>query len=651
MSDHDLRILIADDDEDDFILIQEFINDGFSPAKPHLDWAPSGAEALSCLEENNYDLCLFDYRLGDPDGLELLREVRNMGLTLPIIFLTGQGDEETAVEAMKSGASDYLGKAGLSGKTLAHAITMSLKLHREEGQRRKAESALDAQDILLQAVSDASNILLTGKDHKDSILSALKILGEALKVDSAEIYQNLDSANGTQKYFQCFAWPKKFPHEDNYGNIFASPTYGSLELERKFLSLKESNFAQISLKELSLTGRQPFPNRGISSFTLVPIIIEEVFWGFIAFGNSQADRQWTRNEESLLKTVAAGIGSKIRRHDDETAFHSIVEGTSSQLGDDFFRSLVANLASALPVSKVYVSEMIGVNSPECAILAGWDNGEYVHGKMFNIKNTPFEEVIAGMVSFNSDSDNEMFNGHSFAGQQKIRSYAAVPCFDSHLQINGHLSVMDDKPMLDKQRTLSVLKIFAARAGAELERKRNESLIRNMAYHDALTGLPNRILLNDRLEVALAQAQRSQSLLAVLFMDFDHFKTINDNMGHDAGDQVLKGVAARLKKCLRNQDTVARLGGDEFILLLSEINSPVDADNLANKILQVIRKPMQVQGHELNISLSIGVSLYPRDGETSTVLLKHADEALYLAKKQGKNCYQFYNSKDISLKRL
>jgi diguanylate cyclase (GGDEF)-like protein len=646
MPNHDLRILIADDDEDDFILIQEFIRDGFPEARPHLDWARSSQEALSCLDNNHYSICLFDLRLGEPDGLELLRNVRKMGINLPIILLTGQGDEETAVEAMKSGASDYLGKASLSGKTLSHTIAQSLKLHKEEDQRRKAESTLDAQDILLHAVSDASNILLTAKNHKDSILEALKILGRALKVESAEIYKNLASANGTPKFIQCFAWTKNPSQEENSKDIFANPSRQNSDLEKKFSSLKEGSFTQIDINELRLPARKLLPNGKISSFTLVPIIMEEVFWGFIVFGDSQFERQWSRNEESLLKTVAASIGSKIRRHNDETAFRSIVEGTSSQLGDDFFRSLVSNLASALPVCKAYVSEMIGGNSLECSILAGWDNGEFVRNKMFNVKQTPFEDVIAGMVTFSSDLDNEIFNGQTFSNGQKIRSYAAVPCFDSHLRINGHLSVMDEKPMLNKHRTLSVLKIFAARAGAELERKKNENLIRNMAYHDALTGLPNRILLNDRLEMALAQAQRSQSLLAVLFMDFDHFKTINDNLGHDVGDQVLKGVAARLKKCLRNQDTVARLGGDEFILLLSEINSPMDADNLANKILQAIRKPMRIQEHELDISLSIGVSLYPRDGETSTVLMKHADEALYLAKKQGKNCFKFYSSKEL-----
>lgn len=648
MTIHELKILIADDDEDDFILIREFIKDGFQTSNLHINWARSGQEALTLLDTNAYDVCLFDIRLGEFNGLDLLREVRKKGLTLPIIFLTGQGDEETAVEAMKLGASDYFGKASLSGKTLSHAIAQSLELHKEKDQRHIAERALDAQDILLQGVSDASTVLLTGKNHQDSILEAMKILGKTLKVNSAEIYQNLDSANGRQKFIKCFAWKNKTSRAGTNENIFANPNCGNPELEKKFTSLNENKFTQIAVKELPLPANEFFSTQGIHSFILVPIIIEDVFWGFIAFGNSQPERQWSKNEESLLKTVAASIGSKIRRHDDEVAFHSIVEGTSSQLGDEFFRSLVSNLASALPVGKAYVSEMIGINSSECSILAGWDKGDFVSNEKFNIKNTPFEEVIAGMVSFNSGSDDEIFNGNSFLGKRNVRSYAAVPCFDSHLRINGHLSVMDDKPMLDKNRTLSVLKIFAARAGAELERKRNENLIRNMAYHDALTGLPNRILLNDRLQMALAHAQRSQSLLAVLFMDFDHFKSINDNLGHDIGDQVLKGVASRLKKCLRSQDTVARLGGDEFILLLSEFNSPSDAENLANKILKEIRKPLKIQEHELNISLSIGVALYPRDGETSTVLLKHADEALYFAKKQGKNCFHFYNSREVGM---
>jgi diguanylate cyclase (GGDEF)-like protein len=638
----DLKILIAEDDEDDVILIREFIRDGFPDTNLHFDWASSATEALSRLENNDYNFCFFDLRLGEKNGLQLLRSVREKGYTLPIIFLTGHGDEETAVEIMKSGATDYLAKSSLSAKSLAHAIHQALRIHEEAVQRRKAESALSVQDQLLQAVSDATNSLLILKNHHEAIAKALDILGKALNFKIIEIYQGNDEANGSQKFMKGFSWNQDIACNGNSEGIFHEQTIQNLQMQDSFNSLMTENFIQIQVNSLSEKIANQIQLRGVSLLSLVPIIIDEAFWGFIAFGDSQPERQWSKSEESLLKAVAANIGSEIRRHTDETAFHAIVEGTTSRVGDEFFLSLVRHLAAALPVSKVFVSEMLSYNSSECMIVAGWNDGEFLNDQMFNIKGTPYEEVLAGMISINPDSRQGEFNGRMSFSTEDVRSYAAVPCFDSKCKIIGHLSIMDEKPMADRQRTLSILKLFAARAGAELERKRTEGLIRNMAYHDALTGLPNRVLLNDRLEMAMAQAQRSQSMLAVLFLDFDHFKKINDDLGHGVGDQVLKKVGARLKKCLRNQDTVARLGGDEFILLLPEINSPRDADNLAKKLLHAVSQPLHVQGHELRITLSVGVALYPRDGENSTTLLKHADDALYLAKKQGKNCYQFFN---------
>jgi diguanylate cyclase (GGDEF)-like protein len=201
--------------------------------------------------------------------------------------------------------------------------------------------------------------------------------------------------------------------------------------------------------------------------------------------------------------------------------------------------------------------------------------------------------------------------------------------------------MDDKPMLDKKRTLSILKIFAARAGAELERKRTESAMRDMAYHDSLTGLPNRILLHDRLEMALLQAQRNNGLVGLLYIDFDRFKQINDSLGHDVGDKLLQEVGNRLKECLRQQDTVARLGGDEFILLLPEISSHKDAGKLAQKLLDKIRPPIFINEHELTITLSVGIGLFPEHAKDSKGLIKCADDALYLAKNSGRDCFQFY----------
>jgi diguanylate cyclase (GGDEF)-like protein len=181
-------------------------------------------------------------------------------------------------------------------------------------------------------------------------------------------------------------------------------------------------------------------------------------------------------------------------------------------------------------------------------------------------------------------------------------------------------------------------------GASLEiteRKRAEERLRNLADHDALTGLPNRLLLQDRLGLAVAQAHRHQKLLAVLFLDLDRFKVINDTLGHSVGDRLIHEVAGRLRTCLREGDTVARLGGDEFTLLLPDLRQAVDAVKVAKKVLDLVRMPFDIDGRELFVTASIGISLYPDDGHDAETLLKNADTAMYRAKEQGRDAYQLY----------
>ena len=171
---------------------------------------------------------------------------------------------------------------------------------------------------------------------------------------------------------------------------------------------------------------------------------------------------------------------------------------------------------------------------------------------------------------------------------------------------------------------------------------SKRLERHLAYHDALTILPNRHLLHDRLQQALAQSKRSGKLAALLFLDLDGFKRINDTLGHGIGDLLLKSVAKRLKTTVRQVDTVARLGGDEFTIVLLEINHAQDAKDVAQKILKVISQPYKIEEHELFVTASVGISIYPDDGSDIESLIRKADIAMYRAKGQGKNNYQVYN---------
>jgi len=178
-----------------------------------------------------------------------------------------------------------------------------------------------------------------------------------------------------------------------------------------------------------------------------------------------------------------------------------------------------------------------------------------------------------------------------------------------------------------------------------ERKRIEQQINYMATHDALTGLPNRLMFSQLLNHAIRSAQRHGKQLAVLFIDLDRFKTINDSLGHETGDRLLKEMARRFRKSLRAVDIVGRLGGDEFIILTEEVDELSQVANVAHKLLTTVIQPIVLTGEECRITASIGISIYPKDGKDEQSLMKNADIAMYFAKEEGKNNYQFY-SKDI-----
>lgn len=176
-----------------------------------------------------------------------------------------------------------------------------------------------------------------------------------------------------------------------------------------------------------------------------------------------------------------------------------------------------------------------------------------------------------------------------------------------------------------------------------ERKANEERLAFLANHDALTGLPNRQLLLDRLQNAITLAHRNGEMVCLLFLDLDNFKWVNDSLGHASGDQLLKSVAARLKETVRASDTVARLGGDEFVVLLTETDSNIEIAHIASKIIEAVARPLDLSGHDFHVTTSMGIGLYPNDGDDAATLLKHADTAMYAAKATGKNQFRYFDT--------
>jgi diguanylate cyclase (GGDEF)-like protein len=201
------------------------------------------------------------------------------------------------------------------------------------------------------------------------------------------------------------------------------------------------------------------------------------------------------------------------------------------------------------------------------------------------------------------------------------------------ELSEHHTLLEER-VAQRTRELEI-----ANAKLATSRDHAESVAKRMQYHahhDALTGLPNRILLNDRITTELAHARRNQGMVALLFLDLDRFKIINDSLGHAVGDQLLRVIARRLGNCVREEDTVARLGGDEFMVVLPNISGSSDAGRISRKIIDSLVDPISCNGHELHITTSVGISIYPYDGTDSETLIKHADISMYRAKELGRN---------------
>ena len=242
----------------------------------------------------------------------------------------------------------------------------------------------------------------------------------------------------------------------------------------------------------------------------------------------------------------------------------------------------------------------------------------------NIQNAPSMKFV-----------NQLENLQNFA------ACGAWPIMGKSGQMLGTFTLFAESNTPLSNDDLSLISIATDIASIAIEGKRSEDKVMKLAHFDELTGLPNRFQYNQHLAKSLAHAERNKSQLAVIFLDLDRFKNINDTFGHDEGDNVLRNVASRFKLCLRESDTIARVGGDEFILLIDQYSSPRDLADIADKLLIAAALPFEIRGQECQLSASIGIATFPTDGQDAQTLMKNADIAMYRAKNKGKDNYQFY----------
>lgn len=408
-------------------------------------------------------------------------------------------------------------------------------------------------------------------------------------------------------------------------------------------------FDAMQLKESAVASGQP------ETSTISRVVRLQA--GEQLFGYAITKSAWIRCDVSRNFDSAGNVTEILLSHRDVTqkentvlAMEKIAKVGSSTTDQEFFESLVTNLALVFQTRYAFIGRIKHSDSPQRSIetLSVCLDQNIIDNFNYPLKGTPCEQVFGLTVCCFPERVQSLFPDDHLLREMGIEGYVGAPIFDGAGVPVGILVVLDDKPITLIDNYAHILDIFTARAGAELERLSAEHRVRQMAYEDYLTRLPNRAQMHEELKRRLQACAAIRQNAAVYLLDLDNFKTVNDGLGHDVGDEVIRNVGARLRAALPEDYFIARMGGDEFIVLDSA--GAVDlasAQVTANRLLGLIMEPVQIGERILSIGASIGVVLFPdalpTDTPTNLDLLRYADMALYQAKNSGRNNYVIFES--------
>lgn len=653
------KLLLIDDDEDDFIITRDLLRQN-PDIQIELQWCNNFQQGLELVLRQEYDLYLVDYRLGADSGLELIDNALQHGVIKPIILLTGQGDSHLDTSAIELGAADYLVKGQFDNRQLRRSIRYAIdrslasaELADSEHRYRllfeanpEAMWVLDKNTLCFQATNLAASRLLGYSQAEFKNMSVLDI--HSLEEQTRFLaYYNATLRDAPVVDPQAGIWA--YLHKDGH-ELYAEVLVHDFEFDRQPCFLVLAIDVTDKHKAHRLAARRELSFRKLLNDTRDALLVVDA-QGQLRYANPAAEQLFQNN---LTELQAQHID--LPECDDELLEWQLpTDGT--HLDVEIHRSQTdwegqpVQLLSLRDISKRKQAEkqlrlyQRGLESIFNGVIITDARAEdqpiiYMNPAFERITGYAEAEVLGRNCRFLQDAERDQpalaLIRHSLKQQVEVhvvlRNYRKDGSpFWNDLYIS---------PVLDEQGQVSH---FIGVQNDISEQKRYQAELSFNASHDVLTGLPNRALLEDRLRQGCQISQRYQRSLAVMFIDLDGFKPINDSIGHHSGDQILIEVARRLCAQVRPGDTVARMGGDEFLVLLPDLAREEDVLQVAERLLSDIARPYRVAGLDLHVTASIGITLSDGLLAQPTQLIQQADLAMYKAKQEGRNNYQWYTN--------
>lgn len=471
----------------------------------------------------------------------------------------------------------------------------------------RAQEAVRQRDAMLKVIYETSQLLLQSEHWSAVMPEVLRGLGEAAAVDRVYLCANHHTEDGTLLTSQLHEWCA-----DDIFQVAGRPEarairYADQGLGRWVALMAAGDVIQGDVEDFPARERPLLEALGVCSALMVPVSLGDAWWGYLGFNSCRARREWGTEMVRLLRIAAKGLGATLRRQQYEEQLRQSALVFSNTVDSVMITDAADRILDVNPA----FTEITGYSREE----AIGRKPNLIHSELHD---PDFYRALWAVLRRDGLWRGEIWdrrkNGETFPARLTISAVKGPTGQPSH-----YVGVLTD---------LTAIRDTQAR-------------LEYLALHDPLTDLSNRRMYAMQLEQATQRAARGKSQLAILVIDIDRFKDINDSLGHPAGDQLLLQFAQRLQGSMRDAGTVARHGGDEFLVLLEPLRDMEAAAAAAQALLDVLAQPFIVEGHALLIKASIGISLYPQDGEDVETLLRNADTAMYRAKELGRGRYDFY----------